>query len=176
MSDETRATFLPARDQMRRGSGWEIAADRVAAFRLRYLTAPRDTAVVKAAAERAGWDPRPSPRPDRSGRGGDIAYAGYERGDPENESCQTVPPPCPRDCLASRAYVLLSRAELDPFWALPGGRIEPGEMSDCALLRELAEELGASEVRLGRLIWVVENRFPHRGQHFQEIGFYYLWK
>jgi CO/xanthine dehydrogenase Mo-binding subunit len=48
------------------------------AFRLRYLKAPRDIAVVKAAAERAKWEPRPSPRPDRSGdtlmeRG--IAYA-----------------------------------------------------------------------------------------------------
>jgi nicotinate dehydrogenase subunit B len=42
------------------------------------LKAPRDIAVVKAAAERAQWEPRSSPRPDRndatlSGRG--IAYA-----------------------------------------------------------------------------------------------------
>jgi nicotinate dehydrogenase subunit B len=52
-------------------------ADPVA-FRLRYLRAPHDIAVVKAAAERAGWEPRPSPNPDRNddtltGRG--IAYA-----------------------------------------------------------------------------------------------------
>jgi nicotinate dehydrogenase subunit B len=48
------------------------------AFRLRYLTAPRDIAVVKVAAERAGWQPRPSPKPDRSGdtlTGRGIAYA-----------------------------------------------------------------------------------------------------
>ena len=54
-----------------------IASDPVA-FRLRYLKAPRDIAVVKAAAERAQWDPRPSPRPDRSGdtlSGRGIAYA-----------------------------------------------------------------------------------------------------
>ena len=54
-----------------------IGADPVA-FRLRYLKAPRDIAVVKAAAERAQWDPRPSPRPDRSGdtlTGRGIAYA-----------------------------------------------------------------------------------------------------
>jgi nicotinate dehydrogenase subunit B len=54
-----------------------IGADPVA-FRLRYLKAPRDIAVVKAAAERAQWDPRPSPRPDRSGdtlSGRGIAYA-----------------------------------------------------------------------------------------------------
>jgi hypothetical protein len=43
-----------------------IGADPVA-FRLRYLKEPRDIAVVKAAAERAGWQPRPSPRPDRTG-------------------------------------------------------------------------------------------------------------
>jgi CO/xanthine dehydrogenase Mo-binding subunit len=53
-----------------------VGADPVA-FRLRYLTAPRDIAVVKAAAERAKWEPRPSPRPDRNGdtvTGRGIAY------------------------------------------------------------------------------------------------------
>jgi CO/xanthine dehydrogenase Mo-binding subunit len=54
-----------------------VGADPVA-FRLRYLKAPRDIAVVKAAAERAQWEPRPSPRPDRTGdtlTGRGIAYA-----------------------------------------------------------------------------------------------------
>src|SRR6202008_4913473 len=54
-----------------------IGADPVA-FRLRYLKAPRDIAVVKAAAERANWEPRPSPHPDRTGDtliGRGIAYA-----------------------------------------------------------------------------------------------------
>jgi nicotinate dehydrogenase subunit B len=54
-----------------------IGADPVA-FRLRYLKEPRDIAVLKAAAERAGWQPRPSPRPDRTGdtlTGRSIAYA-----------------------------------------------------------------------------------------------------
>jgi CO/xanthine dehydrogenase Mo-binding subunit len=48
------------------------------AFRLRYLTAPRDIAVVKAAAERAKWQTRSSPNPDRNGdtlAGRGIAYA-----------------------------------------------------------------------------------------------------
>jgi CO/xanthine dehydrogenase Mo-binding subunit len=59
----------------------EIAAATGAdpvAFRLRYLKDPRDIAVVKAATERAGWQPRPSPRPDRTGDtlvGRGIAYA-----------------------------------------------------------------------------------------------------
>lgn len=47
-------------------------------LRLRYLGDARDRAVVEAAAARAGWEPRPSPRtgqsgPWRSGRG--LAYA-----------------------------------------------------------------------------------------------------
>jgi CO/xanthine dehydrogenase Mo-binding subunit len=47
-------------------------------FRLRHVKDPRDQAVIKAAAEKFGWDTRPSPRRDQmgdkvSGRG--IAYA-----------------------------------------------------------------------------------------------------
>ena len=37
------------------------------AFRLQYVTDPRDIAAIKAAAERAGWQPRPSPRKDQHG-------------------------------------------------------------------------------------------------------------
>ena len=47
-------------------------------FRLRYVSDPRDIAVIKAAAEKAGWQPRPSPRKDQSGNkvsGHGIAYA-----------------------------------------------------------------------------------------------------
>jgi hypothetical protein len=54
-----------------------VVADPVA-FRLSYLKEPRDIAVVKAAAQRANWEPRPSPQPDRSGdtlTGRGIAHA-----------------------------------------------------------------------------------------------------
>src|SRR5215470_12454715 len=47
------------------------------AFRLKYVSAPRDAAVIKAAAEKAGWQPRSGAR-DRSGdvlAGRGIAYA-----------------------------------------------------------------------------------------------------
>ena len=47
-------------------------------FRLRYLKEPRDIAVIKAAAEKAGWETRPSPRRDQTGNkvsGRGIAYA-----------------------------------------------------------------------------------------------------
>jgi CO/xanthine dehydrogenase Mo-binding subunit len=43
-----------------------IGADPIA-FRLKYVQAPRDIAVIKAAAEKAGWSPRPSPRRDQAG-------------------------------------------------------------------------------------------------------------
>jgi CO/xanthine dehydrogenase Mo-binding subunit len=47
-------------------------------FRLRYVKDPRDIAVIKAAAQKAGWDTRPSPRKGQTGdkvSGRGIAYA-----------------------------------------------------------------------------------------------------
>jgi CO/xanthine dehydrogenase Mo-binding subunit len=46
-------------------------------FRLRHVKDPRDIAVIKAAAEKANWQPRPSPRRDQTGNkvsGRGIAY------------------------------------------------------------------------------------------------------
>jgi nicotinate dehydrogenase subunit B len=54
-----------------------IGADPVQ-FRTRYVKNPRDIAVIQAAAERSGWQTRPSPRRDQSGSkvsGRGIAYA-----------------------------------------------------------------------------------------------------
>jgi CO/xanthine dehydrogenase Mo-binding subunit len=50
-------------------------------YRLRYLTDPRGIAVLRAAANLAKWDGRPSPRRDQSdriARGRGIAYVKYE--------------------------------------------------------------------------------------------------
>jgi len=47
-------------------------------FRLRYVKEPRDIAVIKAAAQKANWETRPSPRRDQTGSkvsGRGIAYA-----------------------------------------------------------------------------------------------------
>lgn len=47
-------------------------------FRLRHIKEPRDVAVIKAAAEKAKWDTRPSPRKDQTGNkvsGRGIAYS-----------------------------------------------------------------------------------------------------
>ncbi len=48
------------------------------AFRLRHVKEPRDIAVIKAAAEKFGWDSRPSPRKDQKGNlvtGRGLAYS-----------------------------------------------------------------------------------------------------
>jgi ADP-ribose pyrophosphatase YjhB (NUDIX family) len=68
--------------------------------------------------------------------------------------------------------VLLHRLQEDSFWALPGGRVEPGE--DCArtVVRAMREEL-EQDVVCGPLTYVVENFFEDRGRQNHEIGFYF---
>jgi 8-oxo-dGTP pyrophosphatase MutT (NUDIX family) len=56
--------------------------------------------------------------------------------------------------------------------ALPGGGVELHESSDAALVREMREELGV-DVRVGRLLWVVESFFALNGERFHEVGFYW---
>lgn len=68
--------------------------------------------------------------------------------------------------------VLLHRAEMDSFFALPGGSVEFGETSLDAAKREMIEELGAT-VEVGRLLWVVENFFQYMDKDCHEIGLYY---
>jgi ADP-ribose pyrophosphatase YjhB (NUDIX family) len=44
-----------------------------------------------------------------------------------------------------------------PFWALPGGRAEAGELPHETLIREVREETGLEVVKLGRLLYVTEH-------------------
>jgi 8-oxo-dGTP pyrophosphatase MutT (NUDIX family) len=70
-------------------------------------------------------------------------------------------------------HLLLSRNADDPFWSLPGGRIEPGECAEETLSREIAEELGVGSAQIGTLLWRIENPFTHSGRRYRETGFYY---
>jgi 8-oxo-dGTP pyrophosphatase MutT (NUDIX family) len=69
-------------------------------------------------------------------------------------------------------YLLIHRMTLDPFWTLPGGRIEFGEPASTTVAREIAEELGATAT-IGELSYLVENLFELDQQAVHELGFYF---
>ena len=68
--------------------------------------------------------------------------------------------------------VLLHRLETDDFWALPGGRVEPGEDSSNTVVREMYEELNETVV-CNRLLYLAENFFASHGKANHEIGLYF---
>lgn len=70
-------------------------------------------------------------------------------------------------------HVLLCTVEDVDFWFVPGGRCEAGETSADTIVREMREELDV-DMRVERLVWIVENFFAHAGMAHHEIGLYYL--
>jgi ADP-ribose pyrophosphatase YjhB (NUDIX family) len=69
-------------------------------------------------------------------------------------------------------HILLHKAAQDTHWSLPGGRVEIAEESKVSLKREFKEELNI-EIKVERLIWVVENFFEYDKRDIHEIGLYY---
>ncbi|HET9477605.1 MAG TPA: NUDIX domain-containing protein [Dehalococcoidia bacterium] len=69
--------------------------------------------------------------------------------------------------------VLLQVIGDQPYWCLPGGRVDFGESGEEAMRREIVEELGV-EPRIERLLWMVENIYRQRGTRFHEASLYYL--
>lgn len=69
-------------------------------------------------------------------------------------------------------HVLVCREDDDDYCMLPGGRVEMGEPSDLALVREIAEEL-AMAVEVGTLLFTSESFYGRVGERFHELGFIY---
>lgn len=75
----------------------------------------------------------------------------------------------------SNNHVLLHKDDADNFWVLPGGSCDFYEESQTALQREISEEIGA-EIKVGPLLWVVENFYSYREKPVHELGMYYLFE
>jgi 8-oxo-dGTP pyrophosphatase MutT (NUDIX family) len=71
------------------------------------------------------------------------------------------------------ARVLLQTDPNEDFWFMPGGRVEMLEPAEESLSREMREELG-EEVRIERLVWLVENFFEYQEISWHEMGMYFL--
>jgi len=65
----------------------------------------------------------------------------------------------------ARGRVLLARRtegrDLAGLWEFPGGKVEPGELPEAALVRELREELGI-DVEIGAPLIAVPQQYPHK--------------
>jgi len=68
--------------------------------------------------------------------------------------------------------ILLDRNTRNDYWVLPGGHPDVMEPMAEALRREVREEIGEA-VRVGRLLWIVENFF-HKRKDIHELSFYFL--
>ena len=94
----------------------------------------------------------------------------------------TTPLPAPVPCVGVVCLrgdeVLLIRRGTPPRqgeWSLPGGRIEPGERTVDAALRELREETGV-EAEITGLLDVVDGIFPEAGRHYVLIDYAARWR
>ena len=59
-------------------------------------------------------------------------------------------------------------------WIAPGGGLEPGESEEEGLRREVAEETGARNFRLGPSVWTRKHEFSWNGRSYSQNEVYYL--
>ncbi|HEY9514523.1 MAG TPA: NUDIX hydrolase [Gemmatimonadaceae bacterium] len=59
-------------------------------------------------------------------------------------------------------------------WGFPKGHLEDGELPECAALREVEEETGLCELRLGEAIETIDWRFRFRGRLIHKVCHFYL--
>jgi ADP-ribose pyrophosphatase YjhB (NUDIX family) len=68
--------------------------------------------------------------------------------------------------IVERSQILLVKRRRSPeanHWGLPGGKVEPGERVEDAVIREIGEELGIA-IELGRRICTVDHLDDSTGQ------------
>jgi len=75
-------------------------------------------------------------------------------------------------CIVQDDHLLIHREASEPFWTLPGGRVEFFETTADTVVRELQEELGYF-ARVERPLWFVENFFNFRSEGYHEIATIY---
>ncbi len=68
--------------------------------------------------------------------------------------------------------VLLNRLANENFWFMPGGGVNLQETSNHALLREMHEELH-EQVKVRRLLWIVEHIFQEDLKIYHSLSFFY---
>ncbi len=70
--------------------------------------------------------------------------------------------------IIEKSKILLVKRRRSPeanHWGLPGGKVEPGERVEDAVLREINEELGLT-IQLGRWMCSVDHLDDSTGQHW----------
>ncbi len=78
---------------------------------------------------------------------------------------------------ADRILLLHGCEPSDPavrWWFTPGGGVEPGESLAEAAVREVAEETGITDVRLGPVVWRRSCEFDFDGRHWVQDEWFFL--
>ena len=70
--------------------------------------------------------------------------------------------------IVHQGKVLLQTTTSTRYWTLPGGRVEFGESSEQALVRELKEELALPQSHM-RPVWLIENFFSEDRISYHEL-------
>ena len=69
--------------------------------------------------------------------------------------------------------ILLQKPEIEDFWVLPGGGINPFETLEQAIKREFVEEM-CLKVKVDRFVFILENFFEYSNENIHSLEFYFL--